>query len=106
MSSTVRTVFIVMGAIIVSFLLWTLFFRAENTVAGTSVKGGVVTFAETRFELAAADYYERYCFIPNSALYADFDDSFYLGDSESTKPTISDCYSSEKIKFMTVEPEK
>lgn len=93
-----------MGAVIASFLLWTLFFRAENTIAGTNVRGGAVTFAETRFELAAADYYERYCFIPNSALYADFDKSFYLGDSESNKPTISDCYSSEKIKFMDVEP--
>lgn len=104
MSSTIKTVFIVMGSVIASFLLWTLFFRAGNTIGGKDVKGGAVTYAETRFELAAADYYERYCFIPNSALHADFDEDFYLNDSESPKPTISDCYSSDKIKFMSVEP--
>lgn len=93
-----------MGSVIASFLLWTLFFRAENTIGGNKVRGGVVTYTETRFELTAADYYERYCFIPNSALHADFDENFYLKDSESSKPTISDCYSSEKIKFMSVEP--
>lgn len=102
MTSTVKTVFIVMGACVATFLLWTLFFRASNTVAGKTVKGGAVTYAEMQFEVTAADYYEKYCFVPNSALYANFSSDKYLKDSDASKPTIDDCFTSNKIKFQSI----
>lgn len=96
MTGTVRTVFIVIGAIVMSLLLWNLFFIAGVDRDGTKVPGGVTTSAAMSFELAMSTYYEKYCFIPNSAVHANLG-NYKLGTEE--KPTVGDCYG---VNFKSV----
>ncbi len=100
MTDTIKTIFIVIGALVMSLLLWSLFFVAEVDRDGTKVPGGVTTSAAMSFEWAMSTYYEKYCFIPNSAVHANLGD-YKLGTDEE-KPTVGDCYG---VNFKSISVE-
>ena len=105
MEKVIKDTFILVGVLVLVLMLWYMFFSANLKIAGKNVHGGAVTMAETSFEIAIADYYEKYCFIPNSARHADFSKDYSIGESEGGQPTIDDCYStSDGVKFVRVAP--